>query len=142
MYRNRWTIEAAFGEIAAAFHGEVNTLAYPPAALFAFCLALTMYNLLSVIKAAIRVAHKVDNETISTYHLAEEIACTYRGMMIVFAASLLARGIRRLDGCANGVEIDCLGEKSEPRPFPQASARAEKAATEKIQQETSKSCFH
>jgi len=83
LYRNRWTIEAAFGEIAAAFHGEVNTLAYPPAALFGFCLALTMYNLLSTIKAAIRVAHGVGNETLSTYHLAEEIACTYRGMMIV-----------------------------------------------------------
>jgi IS4 transposase len=82
IYRKRWTIEAAFGEIAAAFHGEVNTLAYPPAALFGFCLALTMYNLLSVIKAAVRVAHGVGNETLSTYHLAEEIACTYRGMMI------------------------------------------------------------
>lgn len=83
LYHKRWTIEAAFGEIAAAFHGEVNTLAYPSAALFAFCLALTMYNMLSVIKAAIRVAHGADNEIISTYHLAEEIACTYRGMMIV-----------------------------------------------------------
>jgi IS4 transposase len=83
LYHQRWTIEAAFGEIAAAFHGEVNTLAYPSAALFAFCLALTIYNMLSVIKAAIRVAHGVDNATISTYHLAEEIACTYRGMMIV-----------------------------------------------------------
>jgi IS4 transposase len=82
LYRQRWTIEAAFGEIAAAFHGEINTLAYPPAALLGFCLALTMYNLLSVIKAAIRVAHGVSNETISTYHLAEEISCTYRGMMI------------------------------------------------------------
>jgi hypothetical protein len=83
LYRTRWTIEAAFGEIAAAFHGEIDTLAYPPAALFGFCLALTMYNMLSVIKAAIRVSHKVRHETISTYHLAEEIACTYRGMMIV-----------------------------------------------------------
>jgi Transposase DDE domain len=83
LYRNRWTIEAAFGEIAAAFHGEIATLAYPSAALFGFCLALTMYNMLSVIKAAIRVSHKVRHETISTYHLAEEIACTYRGMMIV-----------------------------------------------------------
>jgi hypothetical protein len=82
VYRRRWTIEAAFGEIAAALRGEINTLAYPPAALLGFCLALTMYNLLSVIKSALRVAHKVDRETISTYHLAEEISCTYRGMMI------------------------------------------------------------
>ena len=82
LYRQRWTIEAAFGEIAAALHGEINTLAYPPAALLGFCLALSMYNLLSVIKSALRVAHKVDREQISTYHLAEEISCTYRGMMI------------------------------------------------------------
>jgi IS4 transposase len=83
LYRQRWTIEAAFGEIAVALRGEINTLAYPPAALLGFCLALTMYNLLSVIKSALRVAHKVDRETISTYHLAEEISCTYRGLMIV-----------------------------------------------------------
>jgi IS4 transposase len=82
-YRNRWTIEAAFGEITAAFHGEINTLAYPPAALFAYCLALTMYNMLSVVKAAIRTAHEVDNETLSTYYLAGEISCAYHGMMIV-----------------------------------------------------------
>ncbi len=92
LYRKRWTIEAAFGEIAAAFHGEVATLAYPPAALFAFCLALTMYNMLSVIKAAIRVAHGVSRETISMYHLAEEIACTYRGMMIALPPSCWREG--------------------------------------------------
>ena len=46
--------EAAFGEIATTLRGEVETLAYPKAALFGFCIALTMYNLLSVIKAAIR----------------------------------------------------------------------------------------
>lgn len=83
LYRNRWTIEAAFGEITAAFRGEIDTLAYPSAAVFGFCLALTMYNMLSVIKAALRAVHGVDNDAISTYHLAEEIACTYRGMMIV-----------------------------------------------------------
>jgi hypothetical protein len=87
IYQKRWTIEAVFGEIAASLQGEVETLAYPRAALFAFCIALSMYNLLSVIRAAVRVAHKVRQETISCYYLAEEIATTYRGMMIAVPRS-------------------------------------------------------
>ena len=83
LYLQRWTIEAAFGEIATTLRGELDTLAYPKAALFGFCTALAMYNLLSVIKAAIRVAHQVGNDKLSAYHLADEIAATYRGMMIV-----------------------------------------------------------
>lgn len=87
VYQKRWTIEAVFGEVTASLQGEVETLAYPPAALFAFCIALSMYNLLSVIRAGVRVAHKVRQETISCYHLAEEIAATYRGMMIAVPPS-------------------------------------------------------
>ena len=83
LYLQRWTIEAAFGEIATTLRGELDTLAYPKAALFGFCTALAMYNLLSVIKAAIRVAHHIGNDKLSAYCLADEIAATYRGMMIV-----------------------------------------------------------
>ncbi len=83
LYQQRWTVETAFGEIATTLRGEVETLAYPKAALFGFCTALTMYNLLSVVKAAIRAAHRIGNDKISAYHLADEIAATYRGMMIV-----------------------------------------------------------
>jgi hypothetical protein len=83
LYRQRWTIEAAFGEIATTLRGELDTLAYPKAALFGFCTALAMYNLLSVLKAAIRVAHRIGNDKLSAYYLADEIAATYRGMMIV-----------------------------------------------------------
>lgn len=82
LYLQRWTIESAFGEIATTLRGELDTLAYPKAALFGFCTALAMYNLLSVIKAAIRVAHHIGNDKLSAYHLADEIAATYRGMMI------------------------------------------------------------
>ena len=83
LYQQRWTVEAAFGEIATTLRGELETLAYPKAALFGFCTALTMYNLLSVVKAAIRVAHRIGNDKLSAYYLADEIAATYRGMMIV-----------------------------------------------------------
>ncbi len=63
---------------------EINTLGYPRAALFAFCIALVAYNVLSVVKAALRSVHgteKIETE-ISGYYLADEIQGTYRGMMI------------------------------------------------------------
>ena len=40
LYRRRWTIENRFGEVAHDLNGELATLAYPKAALFAFCVAL------------------------------------------------------------------------------------------------------
>lgn len=84
LYRDRWTIETAFQEMAENLEGEINTLGYPKAALFGFCMALMAYNILSVVKAAIRAAHGAEiAETMSTYYMADEIAGTYRGMMVV-----------------------------------------------------------
>ena len=57
LYRQRWTIETAFEELEATLDGEINTLGYPKAALFAFCVALVSYNVLSTIKAALRSVH-------------------------------------------------------------------------------------
>ena len=84
MYRRRWTIETAFAELEATLHGEVNTLGYPKAALFAFCVALVAYNVLSTLKGALRSVHgeKVVAEDVSGYYVAEEIRMTQRGMMI------------------------------------------------------------
>jgi IS4 transposase len=84
LYRRRWTIENAFQELDQALRSEINTLCYPKAALLAFCVAVATYNALSVIKAAIRVAHRDPAlvEELSGYYLAEEIAATYGGMMI------------------------------------------------------------
>jgi hypothetical protein len=41
-YHGRWTIETAFGELAATLSAEIDTLAYPKAALFCFCVGLVM----------------------------------------------------------------------------------------------------
>jgi IS4 transposase len=83
LYRKRWTVESAFGELATCLNGEVNTLGYPKAALFAFCVALVAYNVLSVVKGALRSAHGIEAvEEVSGYYLADEIAGTHRGMMI------------------------------------------------------------
>ena len=84
LYRQRWSIEQAFQELTLHLNAEINTLGYPPAALFAFALALVAYNILAVVKAALRCVHGVEKieQEFSGYYLANEIATTYRGMMI------------------------------------------------------------
>lgn len=88
IYRRRWTIETAFQELEATLEGELDTLCYPQAALFAFAMALTAYNVLSTVKAALRGeygAEKINHE-VSGYYLTDEVAGTWRGMMIVLPA--------------------------------------------------------
>jgi IS4 transposase len=84
LYRKRWTIETVFQELEETLQSEINTLGYPKAALFAFCVAVVAYNIMSTVKAALRSVHGatvVDNE-VSAFDLAEEVAATNRGMMI------------------------------------------------------------
>jgi len=54
LYRRRWTIEHAFEDLALALECEINTLCYPKAALFGFCVGLVVYNLLAVVRGALR----------------------------------------------------------------------------------------
>jgi IS4 transposase len=50
LYKDRWTIETAFQHFTEHFNSEINTLGYPPAVLFSFCVALVAYIIISVIK--------------------------------------------------------------------------------------------
>ncbi len=64
-YGRRWTVETMFQELTQHLGCEVNTLGYPKAALFGFCVALVAYNVLAVVKAALRSVHgeeKVEKE--------------------------------------------------------------------------------
>jgi len=84
IYRKRWTIETAFQEVALNLEGEIETLGYPRAALFSFCMALVSYNVLSVILAAMRAAHGIEaiEDRVSFYYMCDEIAATNRGLEI------------------------------------------------------------
>jgi len=84
LYRKRWTIETAFQELAEYLNSEINTLGYPKAALFAFSIALIAYNVMSVVRGALRSVHGEEaiEQGISSYYIADEISGTYRGMMI------------------------------------------------------------
>jgi hypothetical protein len=83
-YRQRWTIEGGFLDMTTALDCEINTLCYPRAALFVFCVAVLAYNLQSAIKAVMRSeygAEKVETD-LSRYFMADEIGQVYRGMMV------------------------------------------------------------
>jgi hypothetical protein len=111
-------LETAFKHIEAYFHSEINTLGYPKAALFGFCLALVAYNVLAVVLAALRGVHgqeKIDQE-VSLYYVANEIATTSTGMMIaileaewgVFATMSLPELAATLIELAQHVRLDAL----------------------------------
>jgi hypothetical protein len=88
LYLKRWKIEGAFHELTVALNCELNTLGYPKAALFGFCVAVVAYNVLAVVKAAMRAVHgeeKVQKE-VSGYYMALEWAAVYAGMMIALPA--------------------------------------------------------
>lgn len=88
LYLKRWKIEGAFHELTVALKCEIDTLGYPKAALFGFCVAVAAYNVLAVVKAAMRVVHgeeKVHDE-VSGYYVALEWALVYAGMMIALPA--------------------------------------------------------
>lgn len=88
LYLERWQIENLFGELSQSFEAEIDTLCHPPAAVLAYSIALLSYNMQSALKGALHQAHgdRVPMQRLSTYYLADEIRCTYRGMMIAIPA--------------------------------------------------------
>jgi IS4 transposase len=87
-YRKRWTIETGFAELTETLCCEIDTLCYPRAALFVFCVALAAYNMQSAIKGIMRAVHgaeKIEQE-FSRYFMAEEISRVHEGMLIALPA--------------------------------------------------------
>ncbi len=84
LYAKRWTIETMFQELTVALTCEINTLGYPKAALFGFCLALVAYNAVSLVKASLRAVHgsQTVDKQFSWYYLCMHLAKVYGGMMI------------------------------------------------------------
>ncbi len=139
LYQKRWAIEHAFQELTVALKCEVNTLAYPKAALLGFGVALLAFNVLSVVKAALRAAHGVETieEAVSPYYLADEIAGTYRGMMIaipeesweVFATMTPARFANVLKELATQVDLAKLQKHPRGPKKPKAPRRRRRGVT-------------
>ena len=143
---NRWLNSTAnagrwkplFKHLEAYFHSEINTLGYPKAALFGFCLALVAYNLLAVVLAALRRVHgeEMVDEEVSLYYIANEITTTYHGMMIaipepewdVFYAMSTADLAAILVELAQGVRLQAFRKspRRPKKPHPQGKKPARK----------------
>lgn len=146
LYRRRWTIETAFQELEASLNSEVDALGYPKAALFAFCVALVAYNVLSTVKGALRSVHgegKVAGE-VSGYYVADEIQMTHRGMMIaipedewvVFHDLPAVELAEVLVSLARSVSLPKLRKHprgpKKPKPKKQSGAKIKHVATARI----------
>lgn len=114
LYQKRWTIEAVFHELTMALQCEVNTLGYPKAALFAFCVALLLENALSMLKGSLRAAHgEEETADLSGNLLSYELQTTYEGMMVAippeewipFGTMSLTEFVKFLKSVAKQVDI-------------------------------------
>ena len=149
LYRKRWTLETAFQHLEAYFHSEINTLGYPKAALFGFCLALVAYNMLAVVMAALRSVHGEDtiDHDLSLYYVANEIAQTSQGMMIaipedewrVFSRMKPAEMVATLRLLAQKVRLSAYRKSSrgpkKPRPKRQGTTKVPHVSTAKLLRE-------
>lgn len=87
LYRGRWSVEGLFLRLTTVLKCEVNTLGYPPAALFGFCVALASGNVYAGVKGALRAAHGSEvADGVSDYHLALEVSGACPGLWIAIPA--------------------------------------------------------
>jgi hypothetical protein len=146
LYRKRWTLETVFQHLEAYFHSEINTLGYPKAALFGFCLALVAYNRLAVVLAALRSVHGATtiDEDLSLYYVANDIAQTSHGMMIaipeeewrVFSRMRPAEMAATLQELARKVRLKAYRKSprgpKKPRPKREGTTKSPHVSTAKL----------
>lgn len=143
LYADRWQVETAFQELTVDLCCEVSTLGYPKAALFAFSVAVLCYNALSVTKSALSAAQAkplpvaspvpavADTagvasrkpvrsvEKLSTYYLADEIAGTWRGMMIMLPEPFWIDRFADLTPCQLADTLKDLASRAKPKQYHQ-----------------------
>lgn len=91
LYRGRWGVEGLFHRLTVVLNCEVNTLGYPPAAVFAFGVALASSNAYAAVRAAVRGEHGAGAaEAVSEYYVSAELERTVAGMGVAVPADTWA----------------------------------------------------
>jgi hypothetical protein len=87
LYQERRSVENLFQTVTENYECQIQTLGYPKAALFSFCLALVAYNILATVRGILASVHGVGkiDAGLSDYYMVDEVQGTYRGMMIAIA---------------------------------------------------------
>lgn len=84
-YRDRWQLESVNLELVKNFASEQKSLGHPPATLFAFCMSLVAYNVLSVTQSSIQSArgNVAAPENLSSYYVAHSLASGWESTMLI-----------------------------------------------------------
>jgi IS4 transposase len=119
LYRKRWTVEQAFQELTVHLRCELRTLGYPKAALFAFCVAVSSYNLLAAVKGALRGVHGdgAVETRVSNFFLTNEIQQMYGGMMVALPPDQW-RCFQTMPVADLAKHLRCWAKAADPAKYP------------------------
>lgn len=141
-YLSRWTIESAFCKLATTLRSEINTLGYPDAALFGFCVGVVLYNTLAVVIASLEAAHPLpkvedDDEDVvksprySYYYLADELSGVWRGMEIAIPSEAWKKAFADLTPIQLANKLLWLAKHVDPKQFHTNPYRTKKSKRSK-----------
>jgi hypothetical protein len=131
LYRQRWTIEGRFYEVTQTLDCEPNTLGYPKAALFAFCLALVASNAVALLKVSLRAVHGAETVAeLSHYYIALEVRQTYMGMMVALPPQRWL-GFRKLSATQLAKVLATVARQVQVERYRKARRGPKKPATPK-----------
>jgi len=118
LYADRWTIETAFHHLTVDLACEVDTLGYPKAALFGFCVALVASNVVALVKGAVRAAHGTAyvEEQLSMYYLTLEVAQVATGMEIALGAEPWEL-FRQMTTAEFATALVAIAQRLDPRKY-------------------------
>jgi hypothetical protein len=133
IYLGRWEVATALQELTVYLGCALNTLGYPQAALFGFCVALVAYNIQSVVKGALRRVHGAEKieEELSGYYVAMEWAAVYAGMMIALPAEAWA-GYGEMSSVAFAELLRALAKQVQLDRFKKQKRGPKKKPTPKV----------
>lgn len=148
VYLERRTIETAFQELEAGLQSEVSTLAYPRAALFAFGVAVSVYNLLQVVRTTVeRQRARRQFQELSGTLMAQEVRSFWAGMSVALdeapgfpAGDWTAEHMREwLAAWSASMDLTRYAKSvrgpKKPRPLPRDVSKKHHGATHRVLQQ-------
>jgi hypothetical protein len=132
LYRDRWGIERAFLEMTECLACEIDTLGYPKAAIFAFCLASMLYNAVSLMKSSIAAVHGEEAlENMSWYYAYTETQSVWSGMEIALPFEFWSSRIDRMSDRDLGGYLQSLSGKINMAKFTKSRRGPKKKVAKK-----------
>jgi len=133
LYADRWTIETAFHHLTVDLACEVDTLGYPKAALFGFCVALVAYNVVALVKGAIRAAHGAAyvEEQLSMSYLTLEVAQVTTGMEIAVEAEAWEI-FRQMSSAEFTTTLVTIAQRLDPQKYTKSKRGPKKPVPHKL----------